>query len=271
MRYAFMTFSCPDLGLRNVLALARRLGYDGIEPRAAAKHAHGVEIDSPAAWRADARRAVAASGVALACIATSLKYADTGAAGGPVARARVDETLRYVDLARDLGCPRLRVFGGQIPADVSRDAATGAVVDCLREVARRAAGSGVTLCVETHDDWCAPRDLARVMEMVDSPLVAVNWDIMHPVLTGGVTMEEAWRAIGRWTRHVHAHDGDKVDGNIVLTPIGRGRIDHAAALRLLKAGGYDGFVSGEWIAWEPYEIHLPREIAALRAIEAERP
>ena len=59
MRYSFMTFSCPDLGLRNVLALARRLGYDGIEPRSAAKHAHGVEIDSPAAWRTDARRASA--------------------------------------------------------------------------------------------------------------------------------------------------------------------------------------------------------------------
>jgi sugar phosphate isomerase/epimerase len=271
VRYAFMSFSCPDLGLRNVLALARRLGYDGIEPRAAAKHAHGVEIESPAAWRSDARRAVADSGVSLACIATSLKYADTGGASpGPAARARVDETLRYVELARDLGCPRLRVFGGQIPAGVPRQAATDAVVACLRDVARRSAGSGVTLCVESHDDWCTPRDLARIMELVDSPSVAVNWDIMHPVLTGGVTMEEAWRVLGRWTRHVHAHDGDKVDGNIVLHPIGKGRIDHVAALGLLKTAGYDGFVSGEWIAWEPYETHLPRELAALKAIEAAR-
>ncbi len=265
MRYSFMTFSCPDLGLRNILALARRLGYDGIEPRAAAKHAHGVEIDAPAVWRADTRRAVADSGVALACIATSLKYADTGSGGRP---ARVDETLRYVELARDLGCPRLRVFGGQIPAGVSRESATDAVVACLREVARRAAGSGVTLCVESHDDWCTPRDLARVMELVDSPAIAVNWDIMHPVLTGGVAMAEAWRVLGRWTRHVHAHDGDRIGGNIVHHPIGKGRIDHVTALSLLKAAGYDGFVSGEWIAWEPYETHLPRELAAMKSIEA---
>ena len=59
MRYSFMTFSCPDLGLREALDLARRLGYDGIEPRTDAKHAHGVEIDAPPARRAEARRLVA--------------------------------------------------------------------------------------------------------------------------------------------------------------------------------------------------------------------
>lgn len=266
MRFSFMTFSCPNLDLRGALDLARRLGYDGIEPRSAAKHAHGVEIDAPAARRSEARRLVDASGVSLSCIATSLTYA--GAVEAKVARERVEETLRYVELARDLGCRRLRVFGGQIPAGASREAAIDAVAGCLREIAGRSAGSGVTLCVETHDDWCDPRHLARVMEKVDAPSVAVNWDIMHPVLTGGVTMEEAWRLIGRWTRHVHAHDGEKIDGKIVLSPIGSGRVDHEAALRLLAKASYDGFVSGEWIDWEPYETHLPRELAALKAIEA---
>ena len=266
MRYSFMTFSCPDLGLREALDLARRLGYDGIEPRTDAKHAHGVEIDAASARRAEARRLVTGSGIRLACIATSLKFAD--AVDPKAARERTEETLRYVDLARDLGCPRLRVFGGQIPDGVSREAATEAVAGSLTKIAGRSAGSGVTLCVETHDDWCNPAHLARVMELVDSPSVAVNWDIMHPVLTGGVSMEEAWRLVGRWTRHVHAHDGDKVDGNIVLKPIGKGRVDHAAALRLLAAANYEGFVSGEWIEWEPYETHLPRELTALKSIEA---
>jgi sugar phosphate isomerase/epimerase len=266
MRYSFMTFSCPDLGLRETLDLARRLGYDGIEPRTDAKHAHGVEIDASPARRTEARRLVTGSGIRLACIATSLRYADT--VDPKAARERVDETLRYIELARNLGCPRLRVFGGQIPEGISREAATEAVVGCLKKIADRSAGSGVTLCVETHDDWCNPAHLARVMELVDSPSVAVNWDIMHPVVTGGVSMEEAWRLVGRWVRHVHAHDGEKTDGKIVLQPIGTGRVDHAAALKLLAAAGYDGFVSGEWIEWEPYETHLPRELAALKSIEA---
>jgi hypothetical protein len=32
--------------------------------------------------------------------------------------------------------------------------------------------------------------------------------------------------------------------------------------------GHDGYLSGEWIDWEPGQTHLPREIAALREYEA---
>ena len=55
-------------------------------------------------------------------------------------------------------------------------------------------------------------------------------------------------------------------GARTLLPVGQGDIDHAAALRCLKQSGYDGAVSGEWIQWEPHEVHLPRELALLRAL-----
>ena len=32
---------------------------------------------------------------------------------------------------------------------------------------------------------------------------------------------------------------------------------------------YPGFISGEWINWEPYEQHLPRELATLKGYEKE--
>ena len=43
MRYSFMSFSTPQLKLKEMLALANKLGYDGIEPRLDANHAHGNE------------------------------------------------------------------------------------------------------------------------------------------------------------------------------------------------------------------------------------
>ncbi len=33
MKYAFMSFSCPELGLEEMLSLAGRYGYDAVEPR----------------------------------------------------------------------------------------------------------------------------------------------------------------------------------------------------------------------------------------------
>ena len=63
MKYAFMSFSTPDLTLDEMLALAGRLGYAGIEPRLAEGHKHGIETGISAAQRRQVREKVAASGI----------------------------------------------------------------------------------------------------------------------------------------------------------------------------------------------------------------
>jgi sugar phosphate isomerase/epimerase len=64
---------------------------------------------------------------------------------------------------------------------------------------------------------------------------------------------------------VHLHDGKlHDDGRITLVPAGRGDVDVKRAIELLERADYAGFVSGEWIGWEPAEVHLPRELAAVK-------
>jgi sugar phosphate isomerase/epimerase len=106
------------------------------------------------------------------------------------------------------------------------------------------------------------------MRRVDHPAVQVNWDIMHPVRVAGVTMTAAFEVLKGWIRHAHFHDGVTLaDGTLTMTPVGEGDIDHKTALMLLEGMGFDGYMSGEWINWEPYEKHLPRELAAMKAYE----
>jgi sugar phosphate isomerase/epimerase len=274
MKYAFMSFSTPESTLGEMIELARRFGYDGLEPRIDLGHAHGVET----AIGAEARRTIvdqmAASGIELSCLATSLHYADPAAA---------DQVLREsherIDLAGDLRVPALRVFGGKIPEDLSREAAIDTMARLLASIAGHAGERNVRLCIETHDDWCDPRHVAAVLRRVDHPAVAANWDIMHPVRVCNYTMDEAFEALKPWIGHVHVHDGMGPGqatfkaigtGDIdQMMPIGTGGIDHRRALQLLRSINYAGCISGEWIRWEPYEIHLPREIATLRKYEAE--
>jgi sugar phosphate isomerase/epimerase len=109
--------------------------------------------------------------------------------------------------------------------------------------------------------------------------VAASWDIMHPVRVCNYTMDEAFEVLKPWIGHVHVHDGmgpgkatfkAAGTGDIdQMMPIGTGGIDHRRALQLLRNIDYSGYVSGEWIRWEPYEVHLPRELATLRKYEAE--
>jgi sugar phosphate isomerase/epimerase len=262
MKYAFMSFSCPQLALDEMLALAAKLGYDGIEPRLAAGHRHGIETTIAAAERLAIRQQVADSPIALACLATSCQYANPEKVA-----ANIEETRRCIDLAGDLGCKRLRVFGGVLPAGVSREQALDLLTDALRQAADRAEARGVTVCVETHDDWSHPAHLAEVMRRVDHPAIGINWDLMHPVRQGQITMDEAFAIVRPWIRHVHFHDGTVGLDTLELRPIGTGGVDHGRAVELLQAMPYTGYLSGEWINWEPYEMHLPRELAAMKAYE----
>ena len=43
MKFSFMSFSTPELTLEETLALAERLGYDGVELRIEAGHKHGAD------------------------------------------------------------------------------------------------------------------------------------------------------------------------------------------------------------------------------------
>lgn len=263
MKYAFMSFSTPELTLAEMLALAAKLGYAGIEPRTQGGQAHRIEFDLPAADRPAIRAQVEDSGIALCCIATSCRYSDPA-----ILPEVMDDTRRAIDLAGDLGCPRLRVFGGQIPEGVSREQAFAQCVESFTSVAAQAAARGVTLCMETHDSWCDPTHVAGVLQAVNHPNIAANWDIMHPVRAGGATMDSAFAALKPWIRHLHVHDGPTSEP-FQLLPIGQGAIDHRRALELLMTLDYDGYLSGEWIGWEPYDVHLPRELATLRQYEAE--
>jgi len=263
MKYAFMSFSCPELSLRDVLSLAKRMGYDGVEPRVASQHRHGIETETTATQRAEFRKLAEEMGVAYACVATSCRYAEPSTVA-----QNVEETRRCLDLAAEIGASRIRVFGGQIGKGMSREDAIALVADSLASLAEDAAPRGVTVCMETHDDWCNPKHVAAVMARVNHPLIAVNWDVMHPVRTGTATMREAFETLKPWIRHLHIHDGK--ERSLQHTFIGEGAYDHRTVVECLLSIDYDGYLSGEWIGWEvPYEEYLPRELATMKAYESE--
>lgn len=263
MKYAFMTFACPELNLAEALTLAKQYGYDGIEPRTASEHKHGVELEADAVQRSAARKTAEESGVELCCIATSCKYADPATAGQAAA-----ETRAYIDLAADVGSPRLRVFGGNIPDGVDRAKSADSLVESLKSVADHAFARGVVVCLETHDAWCEPDHVADIMRRVDHPGIAVNWDIMHPVRRANATMDRAFEALQPWIKHVHFHDGVKDGERVNLVPIGEGMVDHQRAVELLAGMGYADSLSGEWINWKPYDEFLGSELATMKSYES---
>lgn len=263
MKYAFMSFSTPELTLAETFDLAKQLGYDGIEPRLTAEHRHGIEFETPASARKAIKQQAEDAGIAICCLATSCRYSDP-----ELTAQMVEDTHKAIDLAGDVGAPRLRIFGGPIPEGVTREQALALCVDSLRGIAPHAAERSITLCMETHDSWCDPANVAKVVSAVNHPNIAVNWDIMHPVRAANSTIDASFETLKPWIRHLHVHDGPKGEP-FSLLPIGEGAIDHHRAIELMLGVNYDGYISGEWIGWEPYQVHLPRELATMKRYERE--
>ena len=198
----------------------------------------------------------------ICCIAAGCRFADPATAAQNVAQA-----LEAIDLAADVGAGVVRVFGGKIPDGVSREQAIALVGESLRALSARAEQRGVDVAIETHDDWCDPVHVAAALALVDHPRIGANWDYQHTTRIAHATPDAAFEALRGRIRHVHFHDGTLAADKLEWRPIGQGAYDHARVLHLLCRANYTGFLSGEWIGWEPAEVHLPREVAAIKAIE----
>ncbi|HOJ11846.1 MAG TPA: sugar phosphate isomerase/epimerase family protein [Clostridiales bacterium] len=262
MKYSFMSFSTPELNLDQSLNIARLYGYDGFEPRTSAGHKHGIEIGSTKPVLREARLKSEDSGIKICCIATSCCFANPSNNEGNIELAK-----RSIDLASEVNSPAIRIFGGNIPEGVSREKSFDLIVEAMMKLSNYALERGVTICIETHDSWCDPKAVADIIQSVNHPAIAVNWDIMHPALTASYTIEKAFEILKPWIKHVHVHDGLRTDKGLEFKTISQGKVDHKTAIRLLKDSEYNGFISGEWIGWEHYEIHLPRELKILKSFE----
>lgn len=261
MKYAFMSFSCPELELEAMLLLAKRYGYDGVEPRLNAGHRHGVETNTTGPERKQIKKVLEKTDAAICCLATSCSYANPA-----TSHQQIEETKRMIELAADIGTPVIRVFGTN-QSGFPMEEAYGNVAASLKALAGFAARENVTVCLETHDDWCNPQEVARLMREVGHPAIAVNWDIMHTVRDGGMSVEKGFEMLQPWIRHVHVHDAVDCKDRMIFKPMGEGDFDHRTAVRLLKKCGYEGFLSGEWMVdWKPEEF-LPKELCVLKSYE----
>lgn len=260
MKYAFMTFSCPDFELDAVLGLAARLDYDGVELRVGSRHAHAVDVETSPEQRREVVRKAQKAGVELCCVATSCRYMPP-----QELEAAIEDTRRHIDLAGDLGASRIRVFGGKFPWSLSREQAIDRLVTAFNALGDHAQERGVVVCLETHDDWCDPEPVAEVMRRVDHPAIGVNWDIIHPCRVAALTQDKAFEILRPWIRHVHVRDGVAGSGGLHWRSLGEGAFDVERVFRLLTEMGYEGYLSGEWINWRPAEDHLPQEIEKMKS------
>ena len=124
----------------------------------------------------------------------------------------------------------------------------------LRAIVETCAENGVYLGIEQHGPYTArTKSMMRILELVDSPWVRVNYDCGNTFLSG----EDPYAmldAVADKVVHVHAKDisrqqadaeRGKVTGTAVGCACGDGEIDWHRILQRLKKAGFKGVLSVE--------------------------
>lgn len=236
MRLAVSTLGMPGAGLDEAIETAARHGCQGLELRLHPDT--GVHAGLGRDQRLSVRRRVERAGLEISALAGYVGVCRPGE-DEPV----VEALLADLALAADLGAPGVRVFprGG--------DPAVGAAR--LKAVSGTAAELGVRVLVETHDEMATGAALAELLAQAGTPETAgAMWDLLHP-WRHGEAPAGTLAALAPYLAYVQVKDAVSA-GDTTPVPMWSGSVPLDEAGDLLRAAGYDGWVSLEWErTWYP--------------------
>ncbi len=157
-----------------------------------------------------------------------------------------EELISYMDLAKVLRTPYIRVLGDNVivPGTAVSD---DMVIQEAKTLAKIAEEKGVTLLIETNGVYGDSARLRNVLDQIDSPAVAALWDIHHPYRFFHEAPKTTVDHLGSYIRHVHCKDSILENDQVKYRIMGQGDVPVFHAMLCLEDMGYEGFYSLEWV------------------------
>ncbi len=253
MKFAFSTLGCPDWSWEEILATAKDMGYDAVEIRGIAKEIYAPAIPVFAEDRIQGvRQKLSRMGLSLSCLTSACYLFDKD----NIERT-IQEGKEYISLAAALGVPFVRVLGDRDPQP-GGDIDDAFVAGALKQLCEFARGTDVTVLIETNGVFADSVRLLHLVESVDDPKLGVLWDIHHPFRYFNETLEYTYGTLKKYIRYLHVKDALLTpEGKLKYRVMGYGDVPVTDALKLLKADGYSGCVTLEWVKRWYSELEEP--------------
>ena len=153
MKWALNTYqTCQDWELSQILEVAERTGYHGVELLMDYQQKHGLEWDTPEDRWQLIKDQVDASGVVISSLTSCQNFHSPDADDRAASVRRVK---RVINMTEFMGCNHVRVLGDRFD-DNTRDAVVGYVTDALKELGEYARPKGITVSIEMHGTFTDP-------------------------------------------------------------------------------------------------------------------
>jgi sugar phosphate isomerase/epimerase len=190
-----------------------------------------------------------------------------------VRRQNVEHTQHCIELAYQLGAPSIRLnsgrwgttgsfdelmaLRGEEPAlpGYSEDDALAWVVDAIRECLPLAEERGVVLALENHWGLTAtPGQVIKILKAVDSPWLRVTLDC-------GNFLEEPYAKLEQLAPYaIQVHAKTYYGGGVWYSL----DLDYARIASILRAAGFQGYVTLEYEGKEDPLLGVPKSVQLLR-------
>lgn len=241
------------LSLPQFLDKARELEFPAVMLMAKRPHLSVLDYPSDACKRL--RAGIEARGLKVAVIAGYNNFS-----ADLEREIQIQHITELARMAADLGAGVVRIFTAFEVPGVSYTELWQAVVEAIRECARRASGYGVVIGVQNHHDMAGHHEsLLDLIETINEPNCKAIFDAWAPALQG-VDLVAAAAKLAPVTCHTTAADYQlrprfHYRPNLVnyeaqtawtqAVPMGEGFIDYRGFFRALVDHGYQGGVAYE--------------------------
>ncbi len=159
-----------------------------------------------------------------------------------------------------MGAPHIRVFAGVQPKDFPRAEADKMVISSLKECGDYAAKRGVFLGLENHDSIGSADTLIPMVKAVNNPWVGINLD------SGNFRTADPYKDFAECVPYA-VNVQLKVE--LGHPPAGgKKEADLKRFAKILRDGGYQGWVALEYEAKEDSAVAVPRVLKELKTLFA---
>jgi fatty-acyl-CoA synthase len=235
MKIAFSTLGCPDFTWPEIYAMAKDLGFDGIEIRGLGEDIYAVKAkpftDEQLPQTIEKLKSL---NIEIPCFSSGccIKYKERE-------EENIKEITQYILLAAKMGAPYVRILADEkpYPEDQVDD---DVVLQTLKRVIPIAEENNVTLLIETNGVYSDTSRLCELLNNAASDSVAALWDIHHPYRYANENPEVTVQNLGAYIQYVHVKDSAEEDGKICYKMMGEGDLPIHEAMLALQSINYEG-------------------------------
>jgi len=245
MKIAFSTVACPDWTFPQLAAKAESWGFVAAELRSFGYGSRDITCEPALTAPAKLRGMLERVGLSICSLATSIRYDDP--ITPPIVGLFLDheqmirETKGAVDLAVQLECPFVRVFGFEIIGNEARKSALARIAGRLAKCVDYCRNSGVRIMIENGGSFPTAVDLAEIIDKVGHPLLCAAYSL--PVAAAaGENIGNGVNVLGENLVCIKVKDLK----NGKPCAFGEGHLNARATLESATNAGFDGYLVYEF-------------------------